>query len=99
MLLVVVPLLAGAGAAVLTIQRSDPSYDASGKVPVAQSLSTNPTAFNVQPIIADFKDALFIEMGPGNVLTGLLTRIVPGARGIAVGTPADVEKLATQVAA
>jgi [acyl-carrier-protein] S-malonyltransferase len=44
-------------------------------------------------------DALFVEMGPGNVLTGLLTRIVPTARGIAVGTAADIDKLATQVAA
>ena len=42
--------------------------------------------------------ALFVEMGPGNVLTGLLTRIVPSARGIACGTPADVDKLITQLA-
>jgi hypothetical protein len=39
-----------------------------------------------------------VEMGPGNVLTGLLTRIVPAAQGIAVGTPADVDKLITQLA-
>jgi len=53
----------------------------------------------IKALCGAFPDALFVEMGPGNVLTGLLTRIVPSARGIAVGTPADIEKLATQVAA
>jgi [acyl-carrier-protein] S-malonyltransferase len=53
----------------------------------------------VTKLCAAFPGALFVEMGPGNVLTGLLTRIVPSARGIAVGTPADIEKLAAQVAA
>jgi [acyl-carrier-protein] S-malonyltransferase len=56
-------------------------------------------AGEVTKLCAAFPEALFVEMGPGNVLTGLLTRIVPAARGIAVGTPADIEKLATQVAA
>lgn len=50
-------------------------------------------------IAREHPDALFVELGPGNVLTGLLTRIVPSARGIACGTPADVEKLMTQLAA
>jgi [acyl-carrier-protein] S-malonyltransferase len=45
-----------------------------------------------------YPGALFVEMGPGNVLTGLLTRIVPAARGIACGTPADVDKLLSQLA-
>jgi [acyl-carrier-protein] S-malonyltransferase len=36
-------------------------------------------------------DATFIEIGPGAVLTGLLKRIVPGARGVTLGTAADVE--------
>lgn len=42
-------------------------------------------------------DALYVEMGPGSVLTGLLPRIVPGLRAQACGTPADVEKLLAQV--
>jgi [acyl-carrier-protein] S-malonyltransferase len=37
-------------------------------------------------------DATFIELGPGNVLTGLLKRIVPGARTITLGSAAEVEK-------
>ena len=51
----------------------------------------------VTKIAAQYPGALFVELGPGNVLTGLLTRIVPGARGIACGTPADIEKLMTQL--
>jgi [acyl-carrier-protein] S-malonyltransferase len=45
-----------------------------------------------------YPHALFVEMGPGNVLTGLLTRIVPGAKGIACGTPADIDNLINQLA-
>ena len=52
----------------------------------------------VTRIAAQFPQALFVEMGPGNVLTGLLSRIVPAAKGIACGTPADVEKLINQLA-
>jgi len=35
----------------------------------------------------------FVEVGPGRVLTGLLKRIVDGARGHTVETPADLDKL------
>jgi [acyl-carrier-protein] S-malonyltransferase len=37
-------------------------------------------------------DATFLEIGPGNVLAGLLKRIVPGARAITLGTADEVEK-------
>jgi [acyl-carrier-protein] S-malonyltransferase len=37
-------------------------------------------------------EATFIELGPGNVLTGLLKRIVPGANAITLGTADEVEK-------
>ena len=36
--------------------------------------------------------ATFVEVGPGNVLTGLLKRIVPGAPTLTLGTAAEVEK-------
>lgn len=52
----------------------------------------------VTRIAAQHPQALFVEMGPGNVLTGLLSRIVPAAKGIACGTPADIEKLVTHIA-
>ena len=39
--------------------------------------------------------ATFIEVGPGNVLTGLLKRIVPNAKAITLGTADEVEKFLT----
>jgi [acyl-carrier-protein] S-malonyltransferase len=36
-------------------------------------------------------DATFIELGPGGVLSGLLRKILPGARSITLGTAAEVE--------
>jgi [acyl-carrier-protein] S-malonyltransferase len=36
-------------------------------------------------------EARFIEIGPGNVLSGLIKRIVPGATTLALGTAAEVE--------
>lgn len=56
-------------------------------------------AGEITRMAAEHPDALFVEMGPGNVLTGLLTRIVPSARGIPCGTPADFDKLVNQLAA
>lgn len=43
--------------------------------------------------LADEGTTRFIEIGPGRVLTGLLKRIVDGARGAAVETPADLERI------
>lgn len=37
-------------------------------------------------------DATFLEIGPGNVLSGLLKRIVPGAKAITLGTADEVER-------
>ena len=53
----------------------------------------------VTKIAEAYPDSLFVEMGPGSVLTGLLSRIVPGAKGVTCGTPSDVEKLLIQIAA
>jgi [acyl-carrier-protein] S-malonyltransferase len=36
--------------------------------------------------------ATFLEIGPGNVLSGLLKRIVPGAKAVALGTADEVER-------
>lgn len=52
----------------------------------------------IRNMAAAFPEALYVEMGPGSVLTGLLPRIVPGLRAQACGTPADIEKLLAQVA-
>ena len=50
-------------------------------------------AMEIRNIATRFSDALYVEMGPGNVLSGLVGRLVKGARTLACGTPADVEKL------
>ncbi|MGI8619628.1 MAG: ACP S-malonyltransferase [Gemmatimonadaceae bacterium] len=47
----------------------------------------------VRNMAAAHPDALWIELGPGNVLTGLISRAVSGARALACGTPADIDKL------
>lgn len=53
----------------------------------------------IRNIAARFSEALYVEMGPGNVLSGLVGRLVKGARTFSCGTPAEVEKLLQMVAA
>jgi [acyl-carrier-protein] S-malonyltransferase len=52
----------------------------------------------IRNLASHFPDALFVEMGPGNVLTGLMGRLVKGPRTFACGTSADVDKLLQMVA-
>jgi [acyl-carrier-protein] S-malonyltransferase len=52
----------------------------------------------VERLLADFPGALFVEMGPGSVLTGLVRKISPTAECMACGTAADVETLMTRTA-
>lgn len=51
----------------------------------------------IRNIAGHFPDALYVEMGPGNVLTGLMGRLVKGARTFTCGTASDVEKLQQMV--
>jgi [acyl-carrier-protein] S-malonyltransferase len=46
----------------------------------------------MQAAAAFCPDATFVEVGPGAVLSGLLKRIVPGAKTVALGTADEVEK-------
>ncbi|GAC1485718.1 MAG: ACP S-malonyltransferase [Gemmatimonadaceae bacterium] len=52
----------------------------------------------IRNIAATFPDALYVEMGPGNVLTSLMGRLVKGAQTFSCGTLQDVEKLLQLVA-
>jgi [acyl-carrier-protein] S-malonyltransferase len=49
--------------------------------------------------LADEGGRVFIEVGPGRVLTALLKRIVDGATGFAVEDPAGLEKVLASKAA
>jgi [acyl-carrier-protein] S-malonyltransferase len=50
-------------------------------------------AEEVLAMAARFPDALYVEMGPGNVLCGLIRRIAPTLRTMPCGTAADVQAL------
>jgi [acyl-carrier-protein] S-malonyltransferase len=47
----------------------------------------------VRHMAADVPDALYVEMGPGAVLSTLVKRIIPGARTMTCGTAAEVDQL------
>lgn len=55
-------------------------------------------ATEMRNIAGHFPDALYVEMGPGNVLTGLMGRLVKGAKTFACGTASEVDKLLQMVA-
>jgi [acyl-carrier-protein] S-malonyltransferase len=52
----------------------------------------------VQALARDFPDALFVEMGPGTVLVGLVRKIAPSIQSASCGTVAEVEELLGLVA-
>lgn len=49
----------------------------------------------VRALAAQHPDALFVEVGPGAVLSGLMKRIAPGVRTAICGSATDVEQLMT----
>jgi [acyl-carrier-protein] S-malonyltransferase len=107
------PAQAGFSEAVDATEFSEPAFPVYSNVTEGPSASaadarqllvrqlTSPVrwAGEVTKLAAAYPDALFVEMGPGSVLTGLLTRIVPTAAGMACGAPAEIEKLLTRIAA
>ncbi len=47
----------------------------------------------VRALVTTYSDALFVEMGPGSVLTTLTKRIAPGVKTATSGTAAEVNQL------
>ena len=105
------PAVVGLTDAIATSAFTDPIFpvfsnvtaDASTTAIDAKSLLlqqlTSPVRWSseIRNIAARYPDALYVEMGPGNVLSGLVARLVKGARTFACGTAADVEKLQQMV--
>jgi [acyl-carrier-protein] S-malonyltransferase len=101
------PAVVGLTDAIATSAFTDPGFpvfsnvtaDASTTAVEAKDLLlrqlTSPVRWSteIRNIARHFPDALYVEMGPGNVLTGLMGRLVKGARTFACGTATDVEKL------
>src|SRR5579872_1089372 len=56
---------------------------------------TNPVRWTqeVENMASAYPGALFVEMGPGTVLVGLVKKIAPGVRTASCGTVAEVEQL------
>jgi [acyl-carrier-protein] S-malonyltransferase len=52
----------------------------------------------VRAITSRFPDAVYVEMGPGSVLTGLVKKIAPSVRTATCGTAAEIEGLLELVA-
>ena len=52
----------------------------------------------VERLASDYPDALYVEMGPGNVLTGLVKKIAPSVETMTCGTVNEVEQLLSRIA-
>jgi [acyl-carrier-protein] S-malonyltransferase len=52
----------------------------------------------VQRLATDFPNALYVEMGPGSVLVGLVRKIAPNVKTMTCGIAAEVDQLLAAVA-
>jgi [acyl-carrier-protein] S-malonyltransferase len=52
----------------------------------------------ISALAGDYPNALFVEMGPGTVLVGLVRKIAPTVKTASCGTVAEVEQLLGLVA-
>ena len=52
----------------------------------------------VKALATRFPDALYLEVGPGTVLAGLVRKIAPSLRVLPCGTPADIDQVLQQIA-
>jgi [acyl-carrier-protein] S-malonyltransferase len=105
------PAVVGLTDAIATSAFMDPLYPVYSNVTAAASTTavnakelllrqlTSPVRWSaeIRSIATTFQDALYVEMGPGNVLSGLMARLVKGARTFTCGTVPEVEKLLEMV--
>jgi [acyl-carrier-protein] S-malonyltransferase len=106
------PAVVGLTDAIATSAFTDPAFpvfsnvtaDASTTAVDAKELLlrqlTSPVRWSneMRNIAGHFPDTLYVEMGPGSVLTGLMGRLVKGAKTFACGTASEVDKLLQMVA-
>jgi [acyl-carrier-protein] S-malonyltransferase len=106
------PAVVGLTDAIATSAFMDPIYPVFSNVTAGASTTavaakdlllrqlTSPVRWSeeIRNIAMSFPEALYVEMGPGNVLSGLMGRLVKGARTFACGTAPEVEKLLQMVA-
>lgn len=101
------PAAAGLDAALTTARWSDPGFPVysnvtarrvgnaeTARVLLVEQL-TSPVRWVdvIRAMTSEHPGATFVEMGPGNVLTGLLKRAAPGCPALTCGTVADIEAL------
>ena len=106
------PAAAGLDMALSAARWSDPSFPVYSNV-TAKRVGNSATARQlllkqltspvfwvqvIQAMAAEHPGALFVEMGPGHVLTGLARRLAPGNRAVACGTAEQLDALLKQVA-
>ena len=79
---------------------ADANTTATGAKDLLLKQLTSPVNWSteIRNIAKRFPDALYVEMGPGSVLSGLMGRLVKGARTFACGTAAEADKLLQTVA-
>jgi [acyl-carrier-protein] S-malonyltransferase len=79
---------------------AEPVTDAAAARALLARQLTAPVRWTQQvgAMAAAYPDALFVELGPGAVLSGLVRKIAPGVRTATCGTAADVESLLAQLA-
>lgn len=101
------PAVDGLRAALGTVAWSDPAFPIYSNVDARANRSadaardllmrqvTAPVRWSevVRALVRDFPGAVFVELGPGTVLAGLIKRIAPGTVTHPCGTPDDVNKL------
>jgi [acyl-carrier-protein] S-malonyltransferase len=73
--------------------------DGARRALLAQLTSSVQWTTVVSDLAAAYPDALFVEMGTGSVLTGLVKRIAPQVATMTCGTAADIDALATRLSA